>query len=194
MQTLRTIALLAVCIPNASEAQSDTTATQPAEVIEEIVVKGFNWCGIWPIQHRGLIGCTYIELDGRDLEMALDLRSELFADCLSCRGNQCTANAWPDNKTVERMLCRRLFWTPSNVAKWSHTLGRSGPLSVSVNFAISTAGSVNDIEIVSFDGDIEKEDLLDLIERGARRARFEPVIIEDTAYKIVGLHGSWVLE
>jgi hypothetical protein len=94
MQTMRTLAFLAMCLSNASEAQTDTQADSPAmqsgDVIDEIVVKAAKWCGTWPIRHRAVFGCSYVELVREDLDSILALRSELLATCLTCRGNQCS--------------------------------------------------------------------------------------------------------
>ena len=70
----------------------------------------------------------------------------------------------------------------------------SSPLNVSFTFTISTAGRVEDLQIVSFDSEIEKEEVLKLIERGATRTKFEPVVIADIAYEIVGVKGAFILD
>ena len=66
MRILLSVALLVCCSSSANAAET--------EVIEEIVVKAVNWCGIWPIQHQGAIGCEYVELEKKDLSMVLELR------------------------------------------------------------------------------------------------------------------------
>ena len=71
--------------------------------------------------------------------------------------------------------------------------GSTSPLSVSFTFKISTDGRVEDIELVSFESDIGEEELLQLIEDGATRTRFEPVVVADVAYEIVGLRDAFVL-
>ncbi len=48
--------------------------------------------------------------------------------------------------------------------------------------------------MVSFESDIAEEELLELIERGASKTRFEPVVVEDMAYEIVSLRGAYVLD
>lgn len=197
MQTMRTLALLAICLANASEAQTDTQSDAPAmqsgDVIDEIVVKGAKWCGTWPIRHRAVFGCSYVELERDDLDSILELRSELLATCLSCRGNQCSLVAWPQDNSLERWVCKRVFWTPTRISRSIYKFGRTSPLSVSARYTLSTTGTVKDIEIVAFDGNISEENLLELLERGAGRTRFEPVVIDDTAYEITGIHASWDL-
>lgn len=71
--------------------------------------------------------------------------------------------------------------------------GSSGPLRVSFTFKLSIDGRVEDIELVSFETDIGEEELLQLIEEGATRTRFEPVVVADVAYEIVGLRDAFVL-
>ena len=195
MQILRSIALLAFCASSASAGQTDAGAIDPVEAIEEIVVKGVVWCGSWPIQHRGLTGCEYAELEKKYLAMVLDLRPKLFSTCLSCQGSRCITKVWPERKTREKFLCKRVFWTPTKVARFMIAGGaHSSSLSVSFNFTISTTGRVEDIEVVSFEGNIEEEVLLELIKRGASKTRFEPVVVENMAYEIVGLRGAYVLD
>ena len=206
MLILRSITLLAICASSASAAQTDAGAINAEKAIEEIIVKGVNWCGSWPIQHRGLIGCGYAELEKKDLATVLDLRPKLFSTCLSCQGSRCITKVWPERKTTEKLLCKRLFWTPTKVARFIFAAGHSrvtrfmiadehsSPLSVSFTFTISTTGRVEDIEVVSFESDIAEEELLELIERGATKTRFEPVVVEDMAYEIVGLRGAYVLD
>ena len=197
MQTMRMLALLAICISNASEAQTDTQANpstmQSGDVIEEIVVTGANSCGTWPIPHQAAIGCSYVELEREDLDKALELRSELLTTCLNCQGSQCSVVAWPQANTLERMVCKRVFWTPTRISRTVYNVGRSSPLSVTARYTLSTAGTVEDIEIVAFAGNITEEYLLDLLERGARRTRFEPVVIDGTAYEVTGIQVSWNL-
>ena len=206
MLILRSIAVLAIFTPSDSATQTDAGAIHHEEAIEEIIVKGVNWCGSWPIQHRGLIGCGYAELEQKDLAMVLDLRPKLFTTCLSCQGSRCITKLWPEGKTTEKLLCKRLFWTPTRVAKFmivdEHSRvprfmiadEHSSPLSVSFNFTISTTGRVEDVEVIWFEGDIVEEELLELIEDGASKTRFEPVVVEDVAYAIVGLRGAYVLD
>ena len=69
----------------------------------------------------------------------------------------------------------------------------SSALSVSFTFTISTGGKVEAVEMVSIEGDIAEEEVLKLINRGASKTRFEPLVIADTAYEIVGLKGAFIL-
>jgi len=65
---------------------------------------------------------------------------------------------------------------------------------VSFTFKISTKGRIEDVEVVSFEGDIAEVELLQLIRDGAARARFEPVVIADMTYEIVGIRDAFVLD
>jgi len=201
MQILSSIALLAFCASSASAAETDTLAIHPDEVIEEVVVKGVNRCGTWPIQHERLIGCEYVELSKEDLAIVLDLRPKLFLACLSCQGSRCIANEWPEGKTTQELLCKRLFWTPTRIVRFMFGAERSipesensDPFTVSFTFTISTKGRVEDIELVSFEGDIAENELLELIERGATKTRFEPVAVQDKVYEIVGIKDTFKLD
>lgn len=201
LHILKSVALLTFCTSSAIAAQTDADVIHPGEVIEEIVIQGVHRCGSWPIEHRGLTGCAYEVLTDENLATALDLRSKLFSSCLSCQGNQCVSNVWPDDMVVEKLLCRRVFWTPTRVVGFlfgtenSYSLRTfSVPLNVSFSFAISATGRVQDIEVISFEGEISEEKLLELIERGAAKTRYEPIVVEDVTYKIVGLKEAFVLD
>jgi hypothetical protein len=194
MRILVSVALLAYCSLGASAAETDAQATYPDQVIEEIVVKAVNWCGIWPIQHQGAIGCEYAELEKNYIPRVLELRTKVFPVCLQCQGIRCSPVVWEEGKVTEKLMCRRLFWTPRKVARLMPDNKHSGHVSVSFTFAISTAGRVQAIEIVSFESDTAEEEVLKLIEYGATKTRFEPLVIADVAYEVVGLKGAFILD
>jgi hypothetical protein len=201
LRILKFVALLAFCSLSATAAETDARAIHPEEVTEEIVVKGVHPCGSWPIQHKRLEGCEYEVLNEENLAKVLDLRPNLFSTCLSCQGSQCITKAWPEGKVVEKLLCKRVFWTPTRIERHIYAAGRSrrsqvysSPLSVSFTFTISTTGRVEDIEVVSFEGDISEEYLSELIKWGATKARYEPVVVADMPYEIVGLKEAFILD
>ncbi len=94
----------------------------------------------------------------------------------------------------EEILCKRLFWTPTRISRSMIYGGRISPMRVSFTFKISTKGKVEDIEVVSFEGDIAEAELLQLIRDGAMKTRFEPLVIADMAYEIVGLRDAFILD
>ena len=160
------------------------------EAIDEIVVVGVNPCGSWPIEHDGLQGCEYAELRKEDLPMVLRSRKKFFSDCLKCLDRRCTMNAWPEDKTTEKLLCNRLFRTPTRIPRFMKSAALFSPFRVSFTFSISVKGKVEDVELVSFVGDYGEEELLRLIVSGASRTRFEPIVVADVAYQLVGLRDS----
>jgi hypothetical protein len=170
--------------------QTDIRGAYSNEDIDEIVVVGVNLCGSWPVEHYRLKGCQYVELRKEDLPMVLRSRQDFFSDCLKCQGSRCTMKAWPEDTTVEKLLCNRLFRTPTRIPRIMKPDALFTPFSVSFTFSISVKGKVEDIEVVSFDGDIDEEELLRLIEGGAARTRFEPIVVDDVAYQLVGLRDS----
>jgi hypothetical protein len=193
MQILRFIALLSICTCSASALEADTDALRNDEVIEEVVVRTVYRCGSWPIQHQSLISCEYAVLKKENLRAVLDLRRELFEACLICQGNRCVGKEWRDDRVRERSLCKRLFWTPARIIKSVISGQHTSPIRVSFTFKISTKGRIEDVEVVSFEGDIAEAELLQLIRDGAARARFEPVVIADMTYEIVGIRDAFVL-
>ncbi len=193
MQILSSIASL-ICASSTVAQETDIRGAYPTEDIDEIVVVGVNRCGSWPIEHYRLKGCEYVELRKEDLPVLLRSRQEFFSDCLKCLGGRCTMKAWPKDKTTEELLCKRLFRTPTRVPRFMKPDALFSPFSVSFTFSISVKGKVEDIELVSFDGDIEEEELLRLIEDGAARTRFEPIVVADVTYQLVGLRDKLILD
>ena len=176
-------------------------AIHAEEVIDEIVIKAVHRCGSWPIEHTRLRGCKYEVLKDENLAAVLDLRPILFSTCLSCQGSRCITNVWPEGKLVEKLRCKRVFLTPTRVVSFIYSAENvkslsvySSALSVSFTFTISTTGRVEDIEVVSFEGGISEEKLSELIERGATKTRYEPVVVADMAYEIVGLKEAFILD
>ncbi len=183
-----------ICASSAVAQENDIRGASPKEDIDEIVVVGTNRCGSWPIEHYGLKGCEYVELRKEDLPVLLRSRQELFSDCLKCLGSRCTMKAWPEDKTTEELLCKRLFRTPTRIPRLMKPDALFLPFSVSFTFSISVKGKVEDIKLVSFDGDIDEEELLRLIEDGAARTRFEPIVVADVAYQLIGLRDKLILD
>lgn len=205
MLILLFIALLTLDTSIAHGEQSNTREISPIEVVEEVVVVGIGRCGSWPIAHQNLKGCEFAELEKENLLAVLELRPKMFSDCLSCQGNQCTIKSWSEDRTTEQLLCKRLFWTPTRVSTFLNPVSRyasiveygrqmdatrNSPLRVSYTFKISIDGRVEDIELISFDSDIEEEELLQLIVDGAARTRFEPIVVAEVAYELVGLRDT----
>ena len=193
MQILSSIALL-ICASSTVAQETDIRGAYSTEDIDEIVVFGVNQCGSWPIEHYRLKGCHYVELKKEDLPMVLRSRQEFFSDCLKCLGSRCAMKAWPEDNTTEELLCNRLFRTPTRVPRFMNPDALFSPFRVSFTFSISVKGKVEDIELVSFDGDIDEEELLRLIESGATRTRFEPIVVADVAYQLVGLRDKLILD
>ena len=185
--------VLSLCTSDVSAQETDTGALHDYGVIEEVVVTGEHLCGAWPIAHQFLIGCEYAELMKVDLEMVLNLRPKLFETCLNCQRNRCIAKVWRQDRIKEKLLCKRLFRTPTRVSRAMIYGGLTSPMRVSFTFKISTEGKVEDIELVSFEGDITEAELLELIKDGAKKTRFEPLVISDMAYEIVRLRDEYVL-
>ncbi len=51
-------------------------------------------------------------------------------------------------------------------------------------------GRVKGIELISFDGEIGQEELMQLIADGAARTRFEPKVVAEVAYELVSLRDT----
>ena len=191
-QILRIVMVLSLCASAASARDTDTGALHNKGVIEEVVIAGEHRCGIWPIGHQGLMDCEYAELKKEDLQMVMDLRQKFFETCLNCQGDQCVGKVWQADRIMEKTLCKRLFWTPTRVSRSLISGGPTNPMRVSFTFKISTEGKVEGIELVSFEGDISEAEIMKLIKGGATKTRFEPLVIADKTYEIVGLRDGYV--
>lgn len=193
MQTMLVLlytTLLTIYAAAAHAQDRNTRVVLPTEAANELVVLGVGRCGSWPIEHQGLEGCEFAELKKKEVPEVLELRRKFFSDCLSCKGNQCIIKAWPEDRISEQLFCKRVFWTPTRVSRFMNPGARSGPFRVSYTFKISTDGRVEDIELISFDSEIEEEQLMQLIADGAARTRFEPIVVDEVAYELVGLRDT----
>jgi len=193
-QIMCLIVVLTMCTFDSGAQNAETIDPIDDGVIEEVVVAGVQACGMWPIEHRALIGCQYAELKSQDLKKVLELRPEFFETCLSCEGNQCYRNEWSRDEVNEELLCKRLFWTPRKVSRALFQDGLITPMMVSFSFKISTGGRVKDIEILSYRSVMSEVKVLHLLKDGAEKTRFEPLVIEDTEYEIIGLRSRFELD
>jgi len=196
MRKVLILSFIAMLVYAASAVAQETDIREAylKEDIDEIVVLATNVCGSWPIEHYRLTGCEYLELKKEEVPMVLRARQKFFPDCLKCLGSRCTMKAWPEDRTTEKLLCKRLFRTPTRVARFMNPEALFSPFRVSFTFNISVKGKVEDVELVSFEGDIEKEELLRLIEGGAARTRFEPIVVADVAYELISLNDAFILD
>ncbi len=71
--------------------------------------------------------------------------------------------------------------------------GNVKPVAVSITYTISPEGRAENIKIRSLEGKMTQRSILQLVQQGAARTRFEPLVIEETAYEIVGLIDSFEL-
>jgi len=193
MLILSSIALL-IHASGAVAQEPDIRGVYPNEVFDEIVVVGTTRCGSWPIEHQRLRGCVYAELEKKDFPMVLQARQDFLSDCLICSASRCTMKSWPEDWIKEKRFCKRVFRTPTRVPRFMNPDVRVKPLRVTYTFSISTEGKVQSIDLISFDGDIEEAELLRLIRNGAAKTRFEPIIVFDMAYELIGLRDSFILD
>ena len=162
-------------------------------VLEEVVVEGIRHCGSWPIDHERMAVCEFAVLKPRVLPNILEMRPRLLSHCLSCNGTVCTRRSFQTHQQLEARLCQRVFWTPIRIPGSMSVSGNVEPVAVSIGFTISTKGRAENIEIRSLEGKVTQGSVLQLIQRGAARTRFEPLVIEEVAYEIVGLIDTFVL-
>ena len=162
-------------------------------VLEEVVVEGTRHCGIWPIDHERMAVCEFAVLKPQIMPKILELRPRLFADCLSCSGTACTARRFRTDQQTEARLCQRVFWTPSRIPKSMRYSGNVERMAVSISYAISISGRPENIQIRLLESKMTQRTVLQLIQEGAVQTRFEPLVVDGTAYEIVELVDSFVL-
>ena len=174
-------------------AASELADTSPEEVIEEVVIKTVLRCGSWPINHMSVSGCEYAKLKREALPAVVKQRPKLLARCLNCRDRQCVVRQWSDYQVTERRLCKTLFWTPIQVSSYLYAAKFATQIKVSYTYSISTRGRIEDIAITSFESDMTKQEVLNIVTRGAARVRFEPLNIAGAEYELVGLRDAIIL-
>ena len=162
-------------------------------VLEEVVVEGTRHCGSWPINHEGMAVCEFAVLKPQVLPKILEVRPRLLSHCLSCSGTVCTPRSFRTAQQVEARLCQRVFWTPIRIPGSMNYRGNDKPVGVSITYTISVTGRPENIQIRSLEGKMTQRSILQLIQQGAARTRFEPLVIEGAAYEIVDLVDSFVL-
>ena len=171
-----------------------TVMAQEARPIEEVVVQGLERCGSWPIDHREMSTCEFAVLDRGRISTVRELRSKLLSLCLSCTDRVCVRRQLPRDLQEEARLCRRVFWTPTRIRRMSRQSRNTHWLDVSFTYTLSARGRVEDVRLTSLEGEWSREEVRDLVVKGASRALYEPLVVEDVAYEIVDLRGRYVLE
>ena len=166
----------------------------PLDDVEEVRVSAVAQCGGWPIAHTDIVGCEYAELKPEMLKSVRKLRAEYLARCLRCKEGTCVPRAWTRDQMTTRNLCKRLYMTPTKVPPVTRrSRATDASLLVRFRYSISTRGRVEGIRLDVLDSDLTESEVVTMIERIARRVRFEPLKVDGRALSIVDLRDGYTL-
>ncbi len=170
-------------------------AAEPEGVVEEVVVTASRHCGAWPVAHAGGSDCEYAELKAEVVPALLHQRPGMIDVCLVCSREErrCSPRSLPRQQKETQQLCRSLFSTPIRVTTMFATSSMARKfLDASISFDISVEGRVENIVIHDLEGWNQRQ-ARELIRDGARRVRFEPLLVDGVTFAITNLEAHYTL-
>ena len=111
-----------------------------------------------------------------------------FKHCLECEGDSCELTRWPESGKDFAKVCKALFCTPKKIPRTTFApdeVDKDGAFNFT--YTIGKNGRVKDIEVTDVIGDITYEAALKAAEATYKRRRYEPIIIDGTAYELSNL-------
>jgi hypothetical protein len=136
------------------------------------------------------------KLSDNSLKKVLEMRPKATKHCLVCGTLSCKLKIWDsDNKSNEK-ICKRLFCKPiktnRNVYASSENLSM-GITSVSFTYGVNTKGRIDNVKLISLEGEMERKMAYKFLKDNLKTLRYEPLIIDDEIYALNGLSGmtSW---
>ncbi len=173
-----------------------SVATAESEgVVEEVVVTASRHCGDWPVAHAGGSDCEYAELKAEVVPGLLHERPRMMDVCLVCSREErrCSLRTLPRQQKDTQQLCRSLFSTPVRVTTMFATSSMERKfLDASISYDISVEGRVENIVIHELEGWNPRQ-ARQLLRDGARRVRFEPLLVDGVAFAITNLEAHYTL-
>tara|TARA_R110002072_G_scaffold31735_18_gene97698 strand:+ start:20477 stop:21022 length:546 start_codon:yes stop_codon:yes gene_type:complete len=115
-------------------------------------------------------------------------RQTTFKHCLECEGDSCELTRWPESGKDFAKVCKALFCTPKKIPRTTFApdeVDKDGAFNFT--YTIGKNGRVKDIEVTDVIGDITYEAALKAAEATYKRRRYEPIIIDGTAYELSNL-------
>ena len=136
------------------------------------------------------------KLSDNSLKKVLEMRPKATKHCLVCGTQSCKLKIWDaDNKSNEK-ICKRLFCKPiktnRNVYASSENLS-IGITSVSFTYGVNTKGKIDNLKLISLEGEMERKMAYKFLKDNLKTLRYEPLVIDDEIYALNGLSGitSW---
>lgn len=190
--------ILGLTVVAATGQPASSSEASPLDVdesaIEEILVRGIDDCGAWPVAHHLALVCYYAELKQNRLNQLRKLRDRKFVDCLVCDDTRCSLRQFPREAKAEKLICTRLFTTPKRLAKLSVRIEDSDLLIVDYRFDVSKRGRIENVKITYLDSDLSEETVQDLLNEGIKNTRYEPLRFNGSIFALVDLTERFVLE
>lgn len=130
------------------------------------------------------------ELGTGNNEVISSYREKAFDTCLKCEGNSCKINSFLP-KSANANICKHLFCKPIKKRKIQ---GEEIPTDLKIGYSkfefsykITEKGRINDVEIISLEGVMNRRDAYRWTTTVTKRIIYLPVKIKDKTYEITNL-------
>ena len=124
------------------------------------------------------------------------MRGALHNACLECDkvALTCRQRHFSRSQKEDARVCKSVFLTPKYTPNLIAVAGLAkSSIDVDVTFNVTQEGLVDGVKVTNIDGS-ENKAMRRLVTRASKKVRYEPVLIENQAYRIVDLQGSYTFE
>jgi len=134
------------------------------------------------------------KLPEEGLEKILELRPKAFKHCLACEGSACRMKVWPLGRESESLICKKLFCKPvlgvqKSINSEDVLNVGSGTSSVQFTFIINKKGDIDNLNITSFDGAMNRKQVKTFTRNILSSLKYIPLEINEKVYEIHNLRG-----
>ena len=143
------------------------------------------------------IQCNFDKELGKNIaDKLISIREKTINTCLKCAGESCDMKIWPSKQKGDAMVCQRLFCTPQKIRK---VVGEEiptditpGKTKIEFTYRITMKGKVQDVNITSVVGVMNKREAYRWVTGVTRRTLFVPLEVEGKAYEIINLPATMI--
>jgi hypothetical protein len=161
--------------------------------ISALFIFFFCFSGLIAANNPEPMSCNHkVAMSADLLTKVLKHRDSAFKTCLTCNKGDCSMKIWNEENKNNEMICKRMFCTPTKVAKAYEVPGNSptGKSSFDYIYSISKKGKLTDINILKVEGEFNRKDALNYLKALTKRTKYEPLVNENKKYKITNLTSS----
>jgi len=161
--------------------------------ISALFILFFCFSGLIAANNPEPMSCNHkVAMSADLLTKVLKHRDSAFKTCLTCNKGDCSMKIWNEENKNNEMICKRMFCTPTKVAKAYEVPGNSptGKSSFDYIYSISKKGKLTDINILKVEGEFNRKDALNYLKALTKRTKYEPLVNENKKYKITNLKSS----